>query len=371
MRVAYQAACQCLPRYSNPFSRHDFTLAQLFACLVVREHMGCSYRKAEALLKDSTPWCRDIGMRKAPDHATLHRAFKCLIRGKWLERLLDVLHRWLMLLKKLGTTLAIDSTLYNTHHRSRHYEQRLRHQKDAKTSDKLRSTTAKRTPKLIIALDVKSHAIIAVRTRRGMGSDAPDFIPILDQALGRSRIKRVLADAGYDASGNHHHARRHKVQALIKTGAGRPTTKPPRCPHRRRMHKQLSGSQKGKPYGQRAQVETGMSMLKRNLGDALRCRSNGARRRELIFRTIVHDIMLIRRRSQGRDRAAASPFYVPKPKGVEQEHVHAIGYKERNIAVVNNEWEAFDAQDRYDRIKQSDIGLFCGRIPGPRANAGS
>lgn len=52
MRVAYQAACQCLPRYSNRFSRRDFTLAQLFACLVVREHMGCSYRKAEALLKD-------------------------------------------------------------------------------------------------------------------------------------------------------------------------------------------------------------------------------------------------------------------------------------------------------------------------------
>ena len=303
MRVAYHAARQCLSPYTSRFSRHDFTLPQLFACLVVREHMGCSYRKAEALLKDSAPWCRDIGMRKSPDHATLHRAFTWLIRGKRLERTLDVLHRWLMLLRKLGQTLAIDSTLYDTHHRSRHYEQRLRHQKDAKHSDNRRSTTAKRTPKLIIGLDVKSHAIIAVRTRRGMGSDVPDFIPMLDQALARGRIKRVLADAGYDASINHHHARERKVRTLIKTGIGRPTTKPPRCPHRRRMHKQLSGSQKGKPYGQRAQVETGMSMLKRNLGDALRCRSNGARRRELIFRTIVHDIMLIRRRSQGRDRA--------------------------------------------------------------------
>lgn len=276
MRVAYLAACQCLPAYTSRFSRHDFTLRQLFACLVVREHMGCSYRKAEALLKDSAPWCRDIGMRKSPDHATLHRAFTWLIRGKRLERTLDVLHRWLMLLRKLGATLAVDSTLYDTHHRSRHYEQRLRHQKDAKNSDKRRSCTAKRTPKLVIALDVKSHAITAVRTRRGMGSDAPDFIPMLDQALARGKIKRVLADAGYDSSSNHRHARKHKVQALIKTGVGRRTTKPPSCPHRRRMQKQLSGSQKGKPYGQRAQVETGMSMLKRNLGDALRCRSEGA-----------------------------------------------------------------------------------------------
>jgi len=128
MRVAYQAACQCLPKYSCRFSRHDFTLPQLFACLVVREHMGCSYCKAEALLKDCDPWCRDIGMRKSPDHATLHRAFQWLTRGKRLDRLLDVVHRWLMLLRKLGATLAIDSTLYDTHHRSRHYEQRVRHQ---------------------------------------------------------------------------------------------------------------------------------------------------------------------------------------------------------------------------------------------------
>lgn len=170
MRVAYQAACQCLPSYRSRFSRHDFTLAQLFACLVVREHMGCSYRKAEALLKDADSWRRDIGMRKSPDHATLHRAFQWLIRGKWLKRLLNALYRWLMLLRKLGTTLAIDSRLYDTHYRSRHYEQRIRHQKDGKTSDKRRSSTAKRTPKLTIALDVRSHAITAVRTRRGMRS---------------------------------------------------------------------------------------------------------------------------------------------------------------------------------------------------------
>ena len=105
MRVAYLAACQCLPKYTSHFSRHDFTLRQLFACLVVREHMGCSYRKAEALLKDCDPWCRDIGLRKSPDHATLHRAFKWLIRGKRLERLLDVLHRWLMLLDIKGGIL--------------------------------------------------------------------------------------------------------------------------------------------------------------------------------------------------------------------------------------------------------------------------
>jgi hypothetical protein len=40
------------------------------------------------------------------------------------------------------------------------------------------------------------------------------------------------------------------------------------------------------------QAETGMSMLKRNLSDALRSRSAAARRGEMLFRVLVHNIML-------------------------------------------------------------------------------
>ena len=81
MRVAWRAASQCLPDYSCRISRHDFTLPQLFACLVVREQMRLSYRRTEALLQDCRPWCRDIGMKKVPDHATLQRGFAWLGRG--------------------------------------------------------------------------------------------------------------------------------------------------------------------------------------------------------------------------------------------------------------------------------------------------
>jgi hypothetical protein len=37
MRDAHRLASQVWPDYSHRFSRHDFTLPQLFACLVVRE----------------------------------------------------------------------------------------------------------------------------------------------------------------------------------------------------------------------------------------------------------------------------------------------------------------------------------------------
>jgi hypothetical protein len=70
MREAHALASRVFDDYSHKFSRHDFTLPQLFACLVVREMMKLSYRKAEALLRDSMAWLADIGMTKAPDHNT-------------------------------------------------------------------------------------------------------------------------------------------------------------------------------------------------------------------------------------------------------------------------------------------------------------
>src|SRR2546423_12596410 len=123
MLVAHHLASQALPHYTCKFSRHDFTLPQLFACLVLKEHQRKSYREAEMLLRDSVHWCRDIGMRKVPDHNTLCRAFATLNLRRRASKMLDRLTQWFAIAKQLGSTLAIDSTVYDTHHRSRHYEQ--------------------------------------------------------------------------------------------------------------------------------------------------------------------------------------------------------------------------------------------------------
>src|SRR5882672_10103500 len=145
MRAAFALARQTLPRYASKFSRHDFTLPQLFACLVVKEHQRKTYREAEALLRDSDHWCRDIGMNKVPDHNTLCRAFHVLNLGRRASTLLDRLARWFALAKQLGTMVAIDSSIYDSHHRSRHYEQRLRHyaSRHKPTADQRRSRSAR------------------------------------------------------------------------------------------------------------------------------------------------------------------------------------------------------------------------------------
>ncbi|HEX8520719.1 MAG TPA: transposase [Tepidisphaeraceae bacterium] len=146
-----------------------------------------------------------------------------------------------------------------------------------------------------ISVCTRSHLICSTRVHTGLGSDCPDFEPLLFDAWKRHpRLRTVLADAGYDSEANHRIARLDmNVRSIIKTGIGRPGKHGPSGYYRRIMSKRLKGSQRGKPYGQRAQAETVNSMLKRNMGDALRSRSPRARRNEQLLRVLAHNIALL------------------------------------------------------------------------------
>src|SRR4051812_30650625 len=115
MLVAHHLASRVLPRYSGKFSRHDFTLPQLFACLCVKELLKRSYREAEALLADSEHWCHAVGMRKPPDHNTLWRASRLLLSRGYPNRMLDEMARWAAAQRMLGLSikpLVLDSSCY-------------------------------------------------------------------------------------------------------------------------------------------------------------------------------------------------------------------------------------------------------------------
>ena len=297
MRVAYNLARGVLPNYFSKFSRHDFTVPQLFACLVVKEQQRKTYRDIEALLRDAPHWCRDIGMSKIPDHNTLCRASHALNLLRRAGKLLDRLVQWFAIARQLGTVVALDSSLYDPRYRSRHYEDRCRHYAGSRNApvNTRRSRTARECPKLSIGVCTRSHLILSTRVRTGFGSDCPDFEPLLFDAWRRHpRLRTVLADAGYDSEANHQIARLDMgVRSIIKTGIGRPSKKPPSGYYRRIMSKRLRGSQRGKTYGQRAQAEAVNSMLKRNQGDALRARSPKARRNEQLLRVLAHNIALL------------------------------------------------------------------------------
>ena len=85
------------------------------------------------------------------------------------------------------------------------------------------------------------------------------------------------------------------VRSVIPPRSGRPTAKPPPRdqPLRRRMHHRFARGSDKAVYGQRWQGETVNSMIKRNLGSALRARTAVRRRHELLLRVLTHNIMIL------------------------------------------------------------------------------
>jgi len=308
LRRAYQLGQRIWPDYSSPFSRQNFTQPQLFACLTVRESLKLSYRRAEAFLADVPDWLADISLCAVPDHNTLWRAFGKLLKPRRIKRALDLLAEEAndLASELVRKPLSIDSTCYEPHHRSGHYDRvcrkmRLEQQRKTakppgkwgKTVNASRRRQLRRMPKLSLAVSAASHRILAAKARLGMGSDAPDFDDLLYHAWRRAPVKTVVADAGFDSEKNHCIARLDmKVRSIIPPRIGRPTTQPARGRYRRLMQQRFARKADAKEYGQRSQSETLNSMMKRNLGEYLRSILADRRRQELLLKSLTHNLML-------------------------------------------------------------------------------
>jgi len=319
MRLAYAMAKDCLPRYSSKVSRKDFSLPQLFGCLAVKEQLKRSYRGAEALLRDCPDWCREIELTRVPDHNTLCRAAKYLLRGRCVNRILDLVVQWAaqQRLLHLGSDpLAVDSTSYESHHVSRHYERRChdtRRRMRAKDAEKgrirTRSQTLRRLPKLGIGVATGCHLVICLWTGTGAGADHPHFRTVVGDARRRIPCGRwkVVADAGYDSEAAHLWAREEMgLISVIPPEHGRPRKDggPPGGRWRRQMKRQLASkaSRKRCLYTRRWQVETVNSMMKRNLSSALAGKTAWSRKRDMMLKTLTHDLMVLRPRGSRQSR---------------------------------------------------------------------
>jgi hypothetical protein len=316
MRTAYAVAREGLPAYACKWSRHDFTLPQLFACLAAKELLKRSYRGAEAVLRDSPDWLADVGLTRAPDHNTLWRAASFLLRACRVRRVLDAIARRAAAARKVGLgrkPLAVDSTAFESRHVSRHYERRCKKTAQAdkgkpaegggkgrKRAKRTRSGTVKRLPKLGLAVAAASHLILGAWVGTGGGSDHPHFKPVVTAARERvaSRSFKVAADAGYDSEAHHEWCRGDMgLASLIPPDIGRPRKDggPPGGKWRAHMKRLMATKESRKRcgYTHRWQAETVYSMMKRNLGSALAGKSAWSRRRDMLLKTLTHNIMLL------------------------------------------------------------------------------
>jgi len=106
------------------------------------------------------------------------------------------------------------------------------------------------------------------------------------------KLEHLVADAGFDSAYNHALLREyHGIRSTIPPEAGRPSKDPSALPtdkYRRLMKIRFNT----KAYRKRPQVETVISMLKRNFGSSLRGKSHWSRCRDMYLRVLTHNIAL-------------------------------------------------------------------------------
>ena len=82
VRVAREALAvgqAALPEYGSRFSRRDYTQAQLFALLVLRQFLRTDYRGVATLVTEWTELRRALGLAKVPHYSTLAHASRRIL----------------------------------------------------------------------------------------------------------------------------------------------------------------------------------------------------------------------------------------------------------------------------------------------------
>ena len=289
--IAMDAARRALPAYAHRCSPKKFTQHQLFACLVLKAFYRTDYRGIVAILEDCPSLCETIGLDEVPHYTTLQKtAARMLCRNK-ANRLLDATLAGADEQSPSRTVTrlaAIDGSGFESHHISRYFVRRR--DRDFKSRGIWQTTTYRRYPKIGLVCDCETHLILAAVPGRGAGADIVHLDQVMVDAICRRRIHTLLADAGYDAEWAHEFLRHDLgIRSIIPAGIGRPTARLPSGYYRRLMKQRFPK----KTYGQRWQVETVFSMMKRRQGATLNARSYWSQCRALMLKVITHNIMII------------------------------------------------------------------------------
>ena len=152
-----------------------------------------------------------------------------------------------------------------------------------------------RYPKLSAVCDTQTHLILSAFVSRGPKPDYIEFADTLVAATQRQPIDTLLGDAGYESESAHRFCRQTLgiVSIFPTTRRGRPRRDGKPNTVTGRYRRELLNNFPKTTYGQRWQIETTFSMLKRLLGSALRSRKRYAINREIILRVLTINLMIL------------------------------------------------------------------------------
>ena len=79
-KLALKTAQEVLPSYSDLRSRHDFTQAQVFAILTLRQFFKTDYRGIVKILQEHQNIKDTLGLSKLPHFTTLQKAQQRMLK---------------------------------------------------------------------------------------------------------------------------------------------------------------------------------------------------------------------------------------------------------------------------------------------------
>lgn len=293
LKLAHSIGCEALEDYSHPKSPQIFTQPQLFACLVLKAFYQLDYRSIHRMLLELSDLRAAIGLKDVPHYTTLQKAEVRLLGKESTRKLLTETIRQALTRTQLNRLLeltAVDGSGFESHHVSDYFVKR----RASKNDREFKEMSYKKYPKLSVVSDCATHLILAAHPSRGPSHDLKEFPIVIKDAVKATdaKIKTLLADAAYDSEGVHTFLRETlNIESIIPPVRGRKPGVIPSGRYRRKLATRFPT----KRYGQRWQVETVFSMLKRNLGHALTARKYLSQCRELNLKVLVHNIAIIRR----------------------------------------------------------------------------
>jgi hypothetical protein len=179
------------------------------------------------------------------------------------------------------TEASIDSTGLESRFVSRHFLMR-----QGKRTSKYRRWT-----KLTIVADNGTHLIAAADVSLGPSNDSPLLPEPVRKAIEHIPIKRLLADAGYDAETNHEFCRNELEIPSTIIPVNERNLKYSKVKGRYRS--QMSRYFPKRKFGNRWQIESIFSRFKRKLGYALRAVTEQARETECFIKVLTYNLMVV------------------------------------------------------------------------------
>ena len=176
-----------------------------------------------------------------------------------------------------------------------------------------------RYPKLSAVCDTRTHLILSAFVNRGPKPDHVEFADTLVAAAKRQRIEMLVGDAGYESEAAHRFCRHALgiVSVFPTTQRGRPRLDGKAKTVTGRYRREMLNHFPKKPYGQRWQIETTFSMLKRLLGSAVRGRKRYAIDREIVLRVLTINLMIVLHLLSCFQQSMTVPYFPELAEGVE------------------------------------------------------